>query len=333
MIRNFYLQLLGNCVIVSSIFKERGYVSMNLKGEILSFLDFKKEYSLLTKVRYVYLKMCKVFSYDYRYLFCENEEKSYYYDKEFDAWNVTEFELVCSSWCKLAKSILDEMGGGLLTSISYDVLPHVFLIVEFDDYKIKMDPMKYGYDITRVKVGCSTHGFFDLNGKDLHLSDIDKEIQENEDFSYFDEKLFLLCDKLKRNHMYLNVPYEVERFHNEAFKEKMDLMVGMINTSTSIQRYDDTDRYFDLLNLKLMTEWERNKLHKHPFWYRKNEKWEILNLILLEQENELPLCYKMSERNNKFHIDAILYDEMDEYLENYEGNVKGLYRELTRDSR
>lgn len=107
------MQFIDICVIVFSVLRE-GYIGMNLKGEILSFLESKKDYSLLTKVRYVYLKMCKVFSYDYRYLFCEKEEKSYYYEREFDARKITEFELVCSSWCKLAKSIFDELGGGYL---------------------------------------------------------------------------------------------------------------------------------------------------------------------------------------------------------------------------
>ncbi len=323
------MQFIDICVIVFSVLRE-GYIGMNLKGEILSFLESKKDYSLLTKVRYVYLKMCKVFSYDYRYLFCEKEEKSYYYEREFDARKITEFELVCSSWCKLAKSIFDELGGGLSCFISYDVLPHVFLIVEFENYKIKMDPMKYGYDLVRVKVGCSTHGFFDLNGKNLYLPDIDKAIYENEDFSYTDEKLSLLCDQLKRNRMYLNVPYEVDHFSNEPFREKMDLLVGMINTTNLIQRYDDYDRYFDLLNYKFMTKWEQSKLHKYPFWTRHNNAWEVMDLILMEQEEACPICYKMSEQKEKYFISRIDYDEMDDYLENFDGKVKGLYRELTR---
>ena len=38
----------------------------------------------------------------------------------------------------------------------------------------------------------------------------------------------------------------------------------------------------------------------------------------------------MSEQKEKYFISRIDYDEMDDYLENFDGKVKGLYRELTR---
>ncbi len=306
---------------------------MNLKDEIFSFLATKPNFSMLSKVRYVYLTLCRIFSYDYRYLFCPKSEKDYYYNKILNADWITDYEVVCSTWCKIGKSIFDEMGGGLSCFIAYDVLPHVFLIVEFDDYKIKMDPMKCGYDLTRVKVGMSTYGFFDLNQPNYlkeEIKKIDQIISGVDSFDYTDESLKRLCSDFRKLNLYKNVPYEIDQFSNEAFNTKMNEMIKLINYSNAIKRFDDTDRYFDLLNRKFMTQWEQNRLHKYPFWMRRNENWEVLNLILLEQENALPICYKMSEQDGKFIVSLIDYFEMNNYLENFEGKVKGLYRELTR---
>lgn len=192
--------------------------------------------------------------------------------------------------------------------------------------------MKYGYDLTRIKIGCRPHGFFDINsGYEFNeeLRELDYEFY-NCFGIYTDECLKVLCEDLEEMNMFQNIPYKTEYFSNEPFKTKMNLIKFIINNSNEIKKYDDTDRFFDYLNLKLMTEWERYKIHKHPFWRVINNEWEIINLILLEQEDQQALCYKMFDNDKKFIISPINYDEMDNYLENYNGKIKGIYRELTR---
>ena len=48
---------------------------MDLKKEIMDFLQTKKDWDLIAKTYYIYIKLCKTFSYDYRYLFGTEEEK------------------------------------------------------------------------------------------------------------------------------------------------------------------------------------------------------------------------------------------------------------------
>lgn len=48
---------------------------MDLKKEIMDFLQTKKDWDLIAKTYYIYIKLCKIFSYDYRYLFGTEEEK------------------------------------------------------------------------------------------------------------------------------------------------------------------------------------------------------------------------------------------------------------------
>lgn len=83
------------------------------------------------------------------------------YEEKPDTRNIKNFYIVCSSWCHIVKSLFEEMH--LNCSIKYDVLPHVFIILDLPPYQIKMDPMKCGYDLTRVKIGCTTYEFVDLN--------------------------------------------------------------------------------------------------------------------------------------------------------------------------
>ncbi len=305
---------------------------MNLKEYILSFLKIK-DWDMLQKIYYVYLYMCKTFSYDFRYELSSKEEQQKYYDKEFDATNINEFEITCNSWCKIAKSIYDDLDPSIKCSISYDVLPHVFLIVEYWDYKIKLDPMKYGYDITRVKIGCNTHGFFDLNQNTNLMPHLKRIISFEKNSTSINKVITATCGDLKGKDMYRNVPYQIDTFDNEPFKLKMDLINFIINNANEIKRFDDTDRLFDYLSIKFMTEWERYKIHKHPFWQIEQGNWKIVDLILLELENEKSICYKMCNKDGKFIITPIEYREMDYYLDHYDSKVQGVYRELTKNYR
>lgn len=83
------------------------------------------------------------------------------YEEKPDTRNIKNFYIVCSSWCHIVKSLFEEMN--LHCLIEYDALPPVFIILDLPPYRIKMDPMKCGYDLTRVKIGCTTYGFVDLN--------------------------------------------------------------------------------------------------------------------------------------------------------------------------
>lgn len=78
---------------------------MNLEKQLLQYIKTKKDWDILTIVRYVYLEMCKLFSYDYKYLYGTQEEKNEIYNKQPNIKNIENYDIVCSSWCYIARSI------------------------------------------------------------------------------------------------------------------------------------------------------------------------------------------------------------------------------------
>ncbi len=301
---------------------------MDLKKEILDFLKTKKDWDQVTQSYYIYVTLCKMFSYDCHFLFGSETEKKKIYNRKIDISNVDTFEIVCSSWCYIAKKLLKEIG--IESEIKYDVLPHVYLIIDLNPYKIKMDPMKDGYDLTRIKIGSKSHGFNDLN----HNMDFQEKIKKSADMIYkkydifADECVNILQQELKRYSQNKNF-MTGKKFDNEVFIEKINIIINLINTTSLVKRFDDTDRYIDYLVIKLLSEWEKSKFHKYPFWNIENGTWDILNPIALEFFEKSSLCYKMSQQEEKYVIQQISYDEMNYYLDNYEGKIKGLYRGLT----
>lgn len=301
---------------------------MNLKKEILDYLNSKPEWDILTKIYYIYIRVCKTFSYDYRFLYGDQKEKDLIYQKILDINYIEEFEIVCTTLCHVMKDMLKEIG--IEAEITYDVKPHVFLIINIEPYKLKLDPMKNGYDLTRVKVENRTYGFQDLNKNSNFQEKINssaKQIYGN--YTIFtDECIEMLISELKAKDMFNNQPYQLE-FNDKEMEYKMEWLRLLLNRTSRVKRYDDCDRYFDYLELKLMTEWEKSKIHKHVFWQKQNDNWKIIDLILLEYQNQKPVCFKLDQKSEKYYMDRITYEEMNYYLDNYEGEIKGLYRGLT----
>lgn len=301
---------------------------MDLKEKILKDTS-KKDWEKLLKVRYVYFQLCTLFSYDYRYLYGTETEKKAIYNRKPDITNIMNYEIVCSSWCAIAKAILEEMG--VSCEITHQVLPHVFLVANIDQYKIKLDPMKEGYDLTRIKIGSKSYGFQDLT-KHENFNDKIKEYDNEiygENYMYTNDYIASIKRKLEESGHFGNININ-EKFSNEIFNYKFDLIVNMINHTNRVSAYDDYDRYFDYLNIKLMTPWEQSKIHKHAFWQCQEGIWKIINLILIEQEGKAAICYKMESENGKYELSMINYAEMNNYVDHYEGKIKGLYKSLTQ---
>ncbi len=302
---------------------------MDLKKEILDYLENKKDWDIFVKIRYVYLQLCSLFSYDYRYLYGTEEEKQSIYNNKPNSSNITEFKIVCSSWCSIAKDIYKELG--LQCEITFLALPHVFLILYVGDYKIKMDPMKDGYDLTRVKVGSKAFGVRDLNGQEnfeQKIRECDKKIY-GENYIYLDDCVKALCKELQENGYYINLD-PTRPFSYEVFNYKFELLQTIMKYTKRVFAYDDCDRYFDYLSVKLMTQWERYKIHKNAFWKCENGTWQIMNLIAIEQDSEKALYYKMEWEEGKYNLNSMTEKEIPYYLDNYDGKTKQLYREFMR---
>jgi len=124
----------------------------------------------------------------------------------------------------LEKYLEENYGLKINSEICFDVLPHVYLIAHIPPYQIKMDPMKDGYDLTRVKIGSRTHGFKDLNNNfdfSSKLQVLAKEIDSNG--SYFaDECINMLSTELKNNNMYQDPRYSKFSNESKSFQENLN---------------------------------------------------------------------------------------------------------------
>lgn len=299
---------------------------MNIKEEIIEYLK-KKDWEPFQIAYYIYLKSCEIFSYNMRYLY-DDKNKENIYQTRININEVNQFEIVCSTWCFFMKDMLNLFG--INVNIVKGNKTHVFVMVEIPPYKIKMDAMELGHDLTRVKLGNTTTGFIDINKNDdfeIKLTQYDQEIRKDK-MTYLSKGFAKLQKKLQEQNYFQNTQLN-STFSNEMFIEKLDLIKELINHTSKFQKYSDTFYYLNYLKFKLLTKLEQSRIHDYPFWkFYNDQKWEILHLILLDSYEAPAICYRMSKEQNTYEMQQIPKEEMIYYVDNYEGKIKGIYRVL-----
>ncbi len=80
---------------------------MNLKEDILNHIASHPEWDLFTKARWIYLKTCSFFSYDWKYFYVSKEDKRKIYQLELDIENIETTDIICSTWCDLFVKLLN----------------------------------------------------------------------------------------------------------------------------------------------------------------------------------------------------------------------------------
>ena len=80
---------------------------MNLKEEVLRHISSHPEWDLFTKARWIYLKTCSIFSYDWKYFYASKETKKEIYQLELDIENIETTDIICSTWCDLFVKLLN----------------------------------------------------------------------------------------------------------------------------------------------------------------------------------------------------------------------------------
>ena len=139
---------------------------MNLIENIEKHFNEHEDYDELTKIRYIYLYICKVFLYDTRFYSRDPKVKSEIYNKQIDVTNVTDFDAVCFSISCALKEILEHFGfkSEIVVEESED-FSHTYVTTDCMNnnmpYKLKLDPT-IKHDLARVKLDSLTLGFVDL---------------------------------------------------------------------------------------------------------------------------------------------------------------------------
>ena len=295
---------------------------MNLKEEILNKRLSHPEWDLFTLIRWIYLKTCTIFTYDWRYFYCNDFQKKEIYDLTLDISYITVTDIICSTWARLFVDALRLLN--IDARIISDVPPHCYVLFDLYGVTIKADATK-GYDLSRVKIGCSTNGF-----KALHFSkdfsqklDLSDEIIGYKQMLYTDYaikrlKLDFLGDGYTKNQNFsefTNIDYEQINF-------KIELLQTLINNTQKVKKFHDTDFYLSYLGRNLMTNQERYEILIQTYW-RIEPYPDIINFFAVRDCVQKDI-YILKCVDGKYLLERATNEDIDYYVTNYNGKYEHL---------
>ena len=234
-----------------------------------------KHYTEFEKVRYVYLRLCQIFSFDSKWRFAkifndvELLEKLQY--KNFDIENIEEYLVVCHSFSRsILKPILEE-----LTNLE-------FMLEESEHTSVKLQygPNKWDLDATlgdfaRVKAGLKTNGFDCINKySDKIVDEIDKELG------------YIRYDR----------DYYINQIVGDNSTEKILSIGRMLSKSDCKYHYSDASFYYSVF---------KRICDQFDLAYA-NEDYNIYKLIKVISESTY---FKMYRKNDVYEIKQIYEDE------------------------
>ena len=305
---------------------------MNMEMDIITSLE-NKGYDDLTKIRWIYLYVCQMFSYDTRFLYANKELKKEIYDKNVSIKSVEEFEIVCYTISKVLADALNICGyDAEVIKENNEYFSHAYVIVKHNNYILKLDPTKR-HDITRVKMHSTTLGFTSLSDVPFfedELQESDKIIKENSQNINLEE--FYNNDSIKK---LVEIIEESAKKRNlsekELFFEKLEYIISLVNSRTDFKRYDDIDYYYAYLlkkfNINKCKIVINNKIiseGKYPvkpaLFFKKDDKTmkDIINISYVKYDTLSPIrFYVMAKEGETYKIREIFKDEALELLKKY----------------
>lgn len=305
---------------------------MNIKSEITSNLN-GKGFDDFTIIRWIYLYVCRTFSYDYRFYNKSNYElRKQIYEKELNLEKVEDFEIVCYTFAKVLKEALELCGfkNVEIKKGAGDGFSHAYVVIKHKGYKLKLDPTTR-HDTTRVKMHSTTLDFVDLNEDPDFLDEVlqaDKEINahyEDVDLTeyYNNDSIVKLVKTIENVSKVLNLTPK------RVFEDKVDYLFTLINCRDDFTRYDDIDYYFSYLIRKFKIN--ENGLYFRPaIFFKKSDPSlkDVINIIHVKYKNEPVSLYVLQKIGNNFKVRKIFKDEALELLEEYESpNVQNFFEE------
>jgi len=314
---------------------------MDIELQIANVFE-NNNYNDLFKVRWLYLYICKLFSYDMRFIYAKNNLKEEIYNKEIDIKNVEEFEIVCYTIGRVLVDILNSYGYNCEMVREYDTtFSHVYVVVKCKDYTLKLDPTTR-HDLTRVKINSNTLDFKLLNDNPKfsdELKEIDDAITNNykdidKNVFYDNQTIEKLVQTVEESAITRNL------LESELFFEKIEYLYSLINTRTDLKRCDDMDYYYSYLikkfKLNEKTEIVDGKVVttkvariKPSIFFKIGDKdmRDFINLTIIEYENIPPVIYLLKKEGENFKAREIYKEEAIELLKQYTNPTSQFYFE------
>ena len=300
---------------------------MNLIEDIDNFFSLNKDFDDFTKIRYIYLLICRVFSYDTRFYSHNPALKEEIYNTPVDVTNVEKFEAVCSTVSKALVDILNHYGYETkVVAQESDTFSHVYTIVTFmhhnEEYHVRLDPT-LNHDVTRVKIDSPTLGFTD---EEEHNDFVDSVIFSDQVIkSYlpeFNPDEYYSTIKIKELNTIINESAKNRNLSNrDLFYEKLEYIMCLINLRKDFKYYSDIDYYYSYLirNLEINDKYIHSFVKPAIFYKQDNykETKDIICLSMVAYANGNPEMLLLDQQNGSFNIRRISKEEAKQLLEEY----------------
>ena len=301
---------------------------MDSKADVLSFLE-DSGFDDFTIIRYIYLYVCNLFTYDVIFYYADYNIKKEIYEKKIDIMNVQDYEIVCYTCAHVLVDLLGLFGinAEIVRESEYE-FQHAYVVVKHKGKVLKLDPT-HKHDITRVKMHSPTLDFQTLIDDSMfydQLIDADKIIHDRKkddvDFDVFynseglSKLINVLNDSAKKRGL----------TDGEHFFEKLDAIECLINTRTDFSRYDDIDYYLGYLINKFQLNNNGIAIRPAVFFKKDNpDMREIINLAIVEYKGYDPVFYIVEKVDKNYKMRKIDINEMKEKLDEYDNWEIGRY--------
>ena len=296
---------------------------MNIIEELdLAFKNI--EMDDFTKIRYIYLYVCKKFSYDIRFLFALPSLKREIYDKKVDIENVQDFEIVCYTFAKIIRDILEHYGYqcDLIKDDSRSETPHAYVIVKLGTRVLRLDPVTK-HDSSRVKINIPTYDFAPMVDDPTFSDDLEEadEFMKKINFYKSDEDSIKFNNWLSSLSSYATGPDPQIRYLNI-----FNAIVSTLNLNKGLTRYDDVDYFLSYALKKSKINDSRMIVRTATFFNNDDPTMmDMITLIIFEYDKDMPLFYIIEPKNGGYHTRQISSEEALDKLNHYSNYITDEY--------
>ena len=193
-----------------------------------------------------------------------------------------------------------------------------------DQRKVKLDPT-IKHDTSRVKLSIATYNFETLDDDPTFSDDLEEADTLMKKFNMFKSE----ADSLKMSTI-LSVLNGRNNDINtrEGFFKTFEGIVAAVNMNKELTRYDDVDYFLSYVIRKMKLN--KNGIVVKPAVFFNNDDptmKDIINIILIEFDPEIPIFYIMEKQGNNYHIRPIDNEEVLDKLSHYSNYVTDAYYE------
>ncbi len=265
------------------------------------------------KLRYIYLKLCEIFTFDLRFSYGSYEFQKQLCNQKYDLENITNLNVICVSFVKeIFNKVVEEL---LNLKVCETGIGHKYSHIIVNDKIIVADAI-LGSDTSRVKLNCSTVGYQDLDldfrDNNRQLLAIDTKINYIRDI-YFD-------DQIKK--IVLNLPlFYFDSRENEdlsLLEYKLKIIKTIIANNIKIKTFADYKFSFEYCLRKFLTPKERNAVEEIFLGENYDDDLQMINLYWFHALNTYYLL-----QNDK--IKEINSNDADNYLKSYRKLEKRIF--------